>query len=100
MNFSEFDVNEVTNSPTDARTFNRVNVYWVQLINETAFEIIADSRQTGEIRIPANKTREFKGHPNWPTDLNIKVRFNSASPTTDFLTIITSSSNGKRSKQC
>jgi hypothetical protein len=98
--FSEFDYNEITNSPTDAKTFGRANIYHLQLINETAFEIVVLERNAGEIRVPAGITREFKGHPNFPSPIDFKVRFNAAAAPTDFLTIITTQSNGKRLKQC
>jgi len=97
---SEFGSNEVSNSPTDSKTFNRDNVFWVTLINNTGCEIVVGDRIAGEIRVPSNTKIEFKGHPNFPTEINYKIRFNTAAPITDFITILTTQTNGSQLKQC
>lgn len=97
---SEFGSNEVQNSPSDAKVFNRKNVFWVKIINRTAFEVIVGDRIAGDIRIPAGESVQFWGHPNWPTELNYKVQFNGAALPTDFITILTSQTNGQRFKEC
>ncbi len=90
---SSFEYTEISNSVTSSKTFNRANVYYIDLINNTAFEITVLSRDTGEIRVPANSNIKFFGSV-WATiDINYKVRFNSAAPNTDFLVITTTSLN-------
>lgn len=87
---SIFEYNEVSNSVTSSKTFNRSNVFHVNIINPTGFEVQVISRETGEIRIPSNTNIEFKGHPYAPASIGYKIRFNTIAPTTDFIRIITS----------
>mgnify|MGYP003655240154 CR=1 FL=1 len=100
---STFEYNEVTNSVTDSKSFSRSGVYFINIVNNTAFEVQLISRSTGEIRIPANTNMEFFGHPLAPAQISYKVRFNAAAPTTDFISIISSSVNNLNDgffKQC
>lgn len=97
---SQFEYNEIQNSPTTSKKLHRKNVFNVQLINNTSFEIIVGDRLTGDIRVPSKGTIEFKGHPYFTTDLNYTVRFNNAAPATDLLIILTSQTNGKHIQQC
>jgi len=85
---SIFEYNEISNSPTSSKTFNRDNVFSIKIINDSGFEVQVVSRETGEIRIPSNSSIEFKGHPLAPCRIGYKIRFNSVAPTTDFIRII------------
>ena len=85
---SIFEYNEISNSPTSSKTFNRDAVFNVQIINNTGFEVQVVSRETGEIRIPSNSQIEFRGHPLAPSRIGYKIRFNSVAPSTDFIRII------------
>tara|TARA_R110000751_G_scaffold135596_2_gene238439 strand:- start:1743 stop:2045 length:303 start_codon:yes stop_codon:yes gene_type:complete len=85
---SIFEYNEISNSPTSSKTFNRSDVFNIQIINNTGLEVQVVSRETGEIRIPSNSQIEFKGHPLAPSRISYKIRFNIVAPTTDFIRII------------
>jgi hypothetical protein len=87
---SVFEYNEISNSVTSTKSFNRINVFNIQIVNDTAYEVQVISRETGEIRIPSNSKIEFKGHPYAPTNIGYKIRFNNIAPTTDFIKIISS----------
>jgi|TARA_R110000824_G_C15231140_1_gene678587 DNA-dependent RNA polymerase auxiliary subunit epsilon len=89
----QFEYIEVSNSPTDGRTLNRRNTYHIEFINNTAFEIIVLDRDSGSIRIPANDSIRFIGHPGAAVEIRYKIRFNVAAPTTDFLIILISQIN-------
>ncbi len=89
----QFEYVEVSNSVTDGKTLNRRNIFHVELINNTAFEIQVLDRDSGDIRIPANDRVRFIGHPGAAVELRYKVRFNAAAPTTDFLIILLSQIN-------
>lgn len=84
-----FEYNEISNSPTSSKTFNRNNVFNIQIINDTGFEVQIVSRETGEINIPSNSNIEFKGHPLAPSTIGYKIRFNTVAPTSDLIKIIT-----------
>ena len=85
---SVFEYNEISNSPTSSKTFNRDNVFSIKITNDTGLEVQVVSRETGEIRIPSNSSIEFKGHPLAPCRIAYKIRFNPIAPTTDFIRII------------
>lgn len=89
----EFEYNEITNSVSNSKSFSRQNVFFINIINNTAFEVQVISRSTGEIRVPANSNVQFNGHPLSPAKVSYKIRFNIAAPTTDFIVILTSSVN-------
>jgi len=89
----QFEFVEVTNSPTDSKTLNRKNIFQIEFINNTAFEIQVLDRETGDIRIPANDSFRFVGHPEAPVEIRYKVRFNTLAPASDFLVILISQIN-------
>lgn len=89
----QFEYVEVTNSPTDGKSLNRRNIFYVELINNTAFEIQVLDRDSGDIRIPANDRLVFYGSPFAAVQIRYKVRFNTGAPTTDYLTILLSQIN-------
>ena len=97
----QFEYVEITNSVTDSRTLNRTNIFQIEFINNTAFEIQVLDRETGDIRIPANDKVQFIGHPEAPVQIRYKVRFNTIAPTSDFLVILISQiSSYGNPKQC
>ena len=89
----QFEYIEISNSVTDSRTLDRLNVYNLELINNTAFEIQVVDRDSGDVRVPANDRIRFNGNPFAPVHVRYKVRFNVAAPTTDFIIIILSQVN-------
>lgn len=94
---SIWDYTEIAN--TNQRVYTKTDVYHLQLVNETGFEITVIDRMIGTINIPSGKTRVFPAHPMYPIDqINLVVEFNAAAPPTDFLTIITTSEYGNTQK--
>lgn len=89
----QFEYVEITNSVTDGKSLNRRNIFYVELINNTAFEIQVLDRDSGDIRIPANDRIRFFGSPFAAVQVRYKVRFNVGAPTTDFLIVILSQIN-------
>ena len=75
--------------------YTNKNVYSLQMINSTAFEIKVLDKIFGEIDIPAGTTREFKAHPLYPVPIiSLNIEFNAAAAVTDFLTLLISCSYG------
>lgn len=93
-----FEFNEIFNSPTDNKGFNRKNCYSVQITNFSAFEVQIVDKFAGDIRIPSGESVEFKAHPYAPSSISYKVRFSNVAPTTDYITIKTSCVYGNITK--
>lgn len=92
-----FKVDKVANNSQD-KNYNKKGVYNADLVNNTDFEIIIISADSGPISIPASKTIPFRGHPAYPGILSFAVEFNTGHVDTDSLTIIYSKAYGKCSE--
>jgi hypothetical protein len=92
---SEFEVNEIQNSPTQSKGYARSNVYHLQLINDTAFPVTVGNRLTGQFVLPANTTRTFWGHPLSSFDVELSFDFSPGHTNLDFITILISRHNGR-----
>lgn len=97
---SEFQYNEVQNSPSSSKVFDLEGVYYLKLVNDTLFEIIVTDRLSGSMRIKSGGNVEWFGYPEFPTKVSLNIAFNAIAAATDFLIIITTSCNGSNFKEC
>lgn len=96
---SVWDVQQVANS--NQKVYSATNVYYLTMINDTAFSIDVRDTRFGTITIPAGKQRTLPAHPMFAVELvTLSIEFNSAAPDTDFLTIIATKQYGSYYEEC
>lgn len=85
----EISVVEISKGGSEA--VNRNNVIYLNIVNETAFEVIVKDRKAGNIRIASGKNIPIFSFPSHPFDFNAMVEFNVGAPDTDYITFFINS---------